>query len=183
MALYALLDSNNVVENIIVVNDSDEGLFNRDNYIKLKSYEIDTKIGSFYDGRNFNDTPYNYEDIIGSMKSEKAKTLRSQCEASIYRGFESDGFFYENSDKDQRNMLGSVLSSFLNQGVDGWTTPFWCLDIENNRWSFRQHTHSQIQSVGLAAKQHVVNQQEKLIRLLDDLNSASTHEQISSILW
>lgn len=127
----------------------------------------------------------NGDTILGTQQRKIAE-LSESCRYQIVSGFNSSalGTLYKYPAKplDQSNLTGSVLASLLPNNPTNWTTPFWCVDI-NNVWAFRNHTASQIQLVGQDSKTMLLQALGKNQTLATQVMAAATIAQVAAIIW
>lgn len=119
---------------------------------------------------------------LQQAKEEKAIEMNAMCNAVIVAGFASDALGtihnYPSELIDQLNLNACVLESIL----DGtWTGPFWC--ETGGVWERRVHDVAQIQAVRAAGAAHVRTNQDHYKTKLQEVDNATTIEQVNSITW
>lgn len=124
---------------------------------------------------------------LEELKAAKLTTLSDACQSAIYAGFDSSALgtvhHYPALDKDQRNLIASVLDSLLPNLPADWTTPFWCRDAEGT-WFLAPHTASQIQQVGQDAKAAILACITRNADLVNQVNDPSTDQTaLDAIVW
>lgn len=128
-------------------------------------------------------------DDLALAKTARIAYLNAQCQSQIYAGFYSIALgtmhHYPAGDKDQTNLIASVLASTLPGNPDDWTTPFWCATGSEPamEWGFAQHTASQIQEVGntgkLAILTAMANNEQKRVAV----EAATTVTEVNEVNW
>ena len=128
-------------------------------------------------------------DTLAVAKAARIEHLNAKCQAQIYSGFDSAALgaahHYPASDKDQTNLIASVLESTLPNTPTDWTTSFWCATgaEPDMVWAFEQHTAAQIQEVGTTGKTAVLlaltNNEQKRVAV----EAATTVEEVNAIVW
>lgn len=123
---------------------------------------------------------------LAANKARKIAVLNSCCSQAIMNGFRCaalDGVHYYPAKKqDQDNLVASVTDSLIPNLPEDWTTPFWCMDI-NNVWGFRPHTATQIQQVGREAKMATLACMTKNEGLRMQVEAATTTAELETINW
>lgn len=123
---------------------------------------------------------------ISKVKTSKSLEIKAKCQEVIFEGFTSSALGtphnYPCDDKDQANLAASVLSSLYPGNPTDWTTMFLCQD-EDGVWQFRNHNISQIQKVGIDAKDFIMSVRLKNEGLQNMISSALTVEEVSEITW
>lgn len=122
---------------------------------------------------------------LATARATKRDELIAACVAAITSGFTSDALganhFYPCQATDQTNLAAVVIESMLTGEQTEKLFPFWCYD--GSTWERREHTHTQIRAVGLAAVPHVRDKQDHLRDLRLQVLAATTVEQINGIVW
>lgn len=138
-------------------------------------------------------------EALSDAVTAKSTELSEACRAHIVGGVISNAlgadYTYPTNNTaehpDQQNLNGCVTESLLNGANSSWTVPFWCGDTNGN-WDRRDHTHTQIRSVGEAVAAHVRDAQNKLKQLNDQLNTTAAdatltndekYTAIDSVVW
>lgn len=123
---------------------------------------------------------------LSQLKEKQSKLISKACTSAIFKGFESDalGAFhhYPAGEKDQLNMIASVIDSLNPSNNESYLTPFWCADSEGV-WDYRLHTKSQIQKAGSDGKAHIVAQISKNAQLQAQIQATINEEELNSIVW
>lgn len=118
-------------------------------------------------------------------KAARISYLKSKCQAQIYQGFDSAALgtvhHYPAGDKDQSNLIASVLESTLPETPADWTTPFWCADGES--WNFAMHTAAQIQEVGTTGKASILSALTNNEQKRTAVEAATTVSEVNAIDW
>lgn len=122
---------------------------------------------------------------LAASRARKIAVLNSCCSLAIMNGFRSDAlgepYYYPAKKQDQDNLLASVTDSLMPNLPENWTTPLWCMDVDDV-WARRPHTAAQTQQIGrdaAAAKHAVLTKNEQLREQVD----AATAEQLDAIVW
>lgn len=105
------------------------------------------------------------------------------------KGFTSNAlgedYFYStlntNEDRDQLNLTAAVVSSILNEHVDGFVMPIWCTKVSDNTLYYMLHNVSQIRKMAADGKSLVISYQARLDTAIKRLRACVTEEEINSI--
>lgn len=123
---------------------------------------------------------------LAVVQQAKIAQLSAQCQQAIFAGFTSSAlgapYHYPATDRDQSNLVASVLASILPGISQGWTTPFWCMD-GNGAWAHLPHTAVQIQQVGLDGKAAIVACILHNAELAQQVRAATSIEQTQALVW
>ena len=126
-------------------------------------------------------------ETLADVQRAQVALLSVKCQEAIYAGFVSSALgaphTYPAKAQDQTNLAGSVLRSTLpGAQVPGWTTPFWCMDVDG-MWAYVQHTSEQIQRVGDDGAVAIVANLTRNEALARQVMESTTIEQVKAIVW
>lgn len=109
---------------------------------------------------------------LDEVKQNKTYELRNACVLAITGGFLLDGYYYGSSMQDQTNMLLGGNSLAVKRAVT-LTGPWEPALLDSNEITALQN----------AFATHRDTQRNKLWGLLEQVDSATTAEQVQQILW
>ncbi len=125
-------------------------------------------------------------ESLASAKSAKASELSAACAKAIVNGFTSSALgsahIYPSDQNDQANLNANVVSSLLPNLPTNWTTPQLCCDSAGV-WTYRAHSMSQIQQVGVDGKAAVLLQLAHHVDRRAALQAVTTVEAVNAIVW
>jgi len=124
--------------------------------------------------------------IVNDAKLLAAMRMKKACSGHIVAGIDYDGFHYPTTRDDQADING-LFSRSKELGVSGEPYKFMCADT-NGAWARRNHTAAQIQALGLAVSQHVIDAKDKLDTKLAEIDAvanlpAPTQADFDAIVW
>jgi len=123
---------------------------------------------------------------ISDAHSIKLSKLDAACAAAILAGFSANALgqphHYPAQPTDQSNLQAAVLDSLQPSLPADWTAPVWCQDA-SGVWAYREHTATQIQQVGSAARQAVNACITRKLELARQLAQATSLDEIAAVTW
>ena len=178
------------------INTQDQGIFSFEDDVvvtqtKSGSYEFSTADGVLLNNLPQTLVPYTVPASVPVEQLPQAQALKliqlnQTCQNLILGGFVSSAlgstYTYPSKDTDQQNLAASVLASILPGVTPGWTTPFWCADANGN-WAFRNHTATQIQQVGIDAKNAILSLQNRNIVAQAAVNAAQSVTEVNAVVF
>lgn len=127
-----------------------------------------------------------------AAKNAKIASLYGSCAKAVTSGFVSSALgaphTYPMTELDQTNLLGRVAQSQLAISITGWTTSFWCADVDGV-WEKRTHSASQMIAVGQDAAAWAQTCSDKLTGtdgvsgLIGAVNASTDGTAVASIVW
>lgn len=124
--------------------------------------------------------------IVENAKQAAITRIKSECDAHIVGGIDVGEFNYPTTRYDQAD-ISFLFARSQALGVGGEPYKFMCVDAQGI-WARRDHTASQIQSLGLAVSQHVIDAKDKFdiklaaIEAIAELPSP-TQADFDAIVW
>jgi len=122
---------------------------------------------------------------FAQIKANKLNDIRRKGGASVVNTtFPSDALgdthHYPNDRGTQANIMSALLLSL--HGEEDVETKLWHHDGQKN-WKRAHHTPEQLVQVLKDSRQHIADHQEKLKKLTEDLNAATSEEELNKIDW
>lgn len=120
---------------------------------------------------------------LDNSKTIKMLEMDNACADDITSGFSSNAlgtaYNYPYNTVDQLNLNACVIESLINIT---WSGPFWCEDT-NGIWDRRIHDATQIQTARVDGAIHTRSNQDKLKIKREEIQAATTVEQVEAIVW
>lgn len=126
--------------------------------------------------------------ILTLTKRNKILELSKECENVIIAGFTSSALgiekIYDSEEVDQINLIGSVSTTTPTPAEPtGYTIYYACRDPETNIKSYIEHTHYQLRQVMADGATFKLVQLQRFNTLRNQVNEATTVEDIEAIIW
>lgn len=123
---------------------------------------------------------------LAQAQQNQLNIISSSCSQTITGGFQSSAlgsvYTYPSSTTNQMNLAASVAKSLLPTTETDAVFPFWSCD-SSGVWNLNNHTASQIQQVGADIYNFVLTQIQKNAALSEQVQMATTPEQVQAITW
>jgi hypothetical protein len=123
---------------------------------------------------------------LDDNKVHKRLEISNACSVQIVSGFVSEALGkpheYPSTVIDQNNLNANVVSSIYPNLPAEWVTPQMCSDI-TGAWAYRMHTAKEIQQVGMDGKAWVLLALSKKDKLSQQIETATTTEELGAITW
>lgn len=144
-------------------------------YFQTKTYEQESLISRLHtpsEKFEIYNTPYADLETLRTLRLLK---LKEECTQAIYDGFESQGHTFGFNEHDQSNFTQQLLLIAL-----GDTSP---IQWKTQDAGVQEFTTGEFQQIVDDAKAHKIAQQTKYWTLENELEAATTIEEVNSIVW
>lgn len=127
-----------------------------------------------------------HTELLAEAKKAAVQRLKTACSTEIIGGIDHELYRYPTTRDDQADING-LFSRSKELGVSGEPYKFMCADA-NGVWARRNHTAAQIQALGLAVSQHVIDAKNTLDAKLAEIDAvanlpAATPADLDAITW
>ena len=124
-------------------------------------------------------------ESLDAIKQRKLQQLSQSAGNQIVQGFMSSALgtprLYPAKERDQLNLIGSIVESLIPTVPATFSTPFWCANA--GVWAYENHTKAQVQQVGIDGKASTLAAMSKNATLSQQVIAATTKAAVEAIVW